>query len=136
MDYIIEYKGQEIAAFADRKDAEDFCGMKREQLLQQKNDSILDKIAEEMGLDRSSPGMFPLGVTMLYYDAAREQIKKECVLIEKTTQEGEKPVRKVRITDMDIEHVIQLAAAGAELVAEDGHVYQILGEKEESNENT
>ncbi len=132
MDYIIEYKGEEIAAFADRKDAEDFCKTKRERLLQQKSGSILDKIAEETGLDRRSPVMFPLSVTMPYYDAARQQIKKECVLIEKTAQEGEKPVRKVRITDMDIEHVIQLAAAGAELVAEDGHVYQILSaEKEE-----
>lgn len=47
------YKDEKIIAeFADKEDAEHFLDWKREQILFQRNDEILDKVANETGYDR------------------------------------------------------------------------------------
>ena len=53
----------------------------------------------------------------------------------KEEREGEETmkirIRKIKITDMDMEQVMKLAEEGADLIAEDGNVYRIFGEEGE-----
>lgn len=83
---IITYQGETVASFANREDAKHFYKWKCERLLFEQNEKILDQIAQENGLDRRYPGLFPLAVTERYYDAARENISRDCKLLEKDLQ--------------------------------------------------
>lgn len=72
------YKDKVIAEFIERADAESFVEWKREKLLNDMNEKLLDKIAAENCLDRRYPGTFPLSVSQPYYEAARAQIEMDC----------------------------------------------------------
>lgn len=81
MNYKIEFKGKTIAQFEELEDAEYFLGYKRESLLNEQNDQILDEIAQENGWDRNCPGLFSNDIVMAYYDKHREQMESDCRLI-------------------------------------------------------
>jgi hypothetical protein len=80
--YVFNQYMDVIAMFTEESDAKRFLEWKREEVLQDRNSEILDKIAEENNLDRKSPGLFPASITAKYYAEAREQINQEYVISE------------------------------------------------------
>lgn len=94
---IITYQGEIIAAIINKEDAEHFYKWKCERLLFEQNEKMIDQIAEENGLDRRYPGLFPLSVTERYYDAARKQISQDCKLLEKALTITEQKAPKPRV---------------------------------------
>lgn len=81
MDFKVEYLGKIIAEFEDMSDATLFLESKRELLYHFRNASILDRIAEEHGLDREDYSVFTISLCRPYYIAEKERIKSECRLI-------------------------------------------------------
>lgn len=81
MNYTIYKKGEDIAAFKYQSDALKFLESLREEELKERNSSILDIIAHENNLDRNKPGLFPMALSIPYYDRAREEIEKDIYMM-------------------------------------------------------
>ena len=78
------YKGEVIAEFKFREDAEYFLEWKRETIFHSNFNKLLDKIAMENHLDRESPGLIPLSIARPYYDKAIKQIEIDCRIEERS----------------------------------------------------
>lgn len=86
-----------IAAFTEKEDADHFLEWKKEKELFARNGMILDQIAAENGLDRSSPGIWPISITSPYYEKEREKIDQEYTMEQeagKKSQLGQDMVSK------------------------------------------
>lgn len=89
MNFKIEYLGKIIAEFEDMSDAVMFLESKRKFIYHSRNAVILDRIAEEHGLDRDDYSVFTTSLCRSYYIAEKERIESECRLIEEDGNNSE-----------------------------------------------
>lgn len=86
MNFKVEYLGKIIAEFENCSDAILFLDSKRKLIYHSCNSVLLDRIAEENGLDRNDYGAFTRSLCRPYYISEKERIERECRLIEESEE--------------------------------------------------